>query len=631
MLKMRQCLGWGSPTGNVLRSACAVLLLAALSACGGGGGGGVDANSTPNSSGSGSSGSSTTGPSVTADTTQFSSTVAPTDAAPNYQVHLNLNDPSGTPVYYTYSYDRTTIQSINLGLPNATISGTQPFVLSFALWPPALLGSGTFQSHISLQFCLDQQCTTPIAGAPVGISITYTVTGNIVSNATFQITPTASLSVEASDTAASATATISVYTNQLPPYTTYLEGRSQQNGVVANGSWQVTEIGGGANGTLTVNLKDPNVLGPGVYSDVITISVCYDQACTKQAAGSPWTLPVNYTVTATEGVDYQAQMLAATASDIAWSATENRLYAVTTSNSSLSPSSLLEIDPSTATVTRSLSLGGSPSVLSVSDDGLYAYVGFSDQGVVKRIALSSFTTDITINLPTDPNYGNTYAGYLLAMPGASHTMAVSLYAEAQGLTDWDSRGTWLYDDVTARPDTFVQPDAVTRVMGLSWGSNSSTLYAYDGNQTRLFTTSASSTGLSLANTATGVSISGNMYYLNSLLYGDDGTVTTPSDGTHVARFFDPLTVLEPVAAVDGTSGLAYFFYEELLSPVPLWMFATYDLQTQAVHAKARVNGCSLIAGGVNGKVGRLVRWGSTGLAVNCNEGLKIISGNFVTH
>src|SRR5882757_8760862 len=117
MPKMRQCLGWKSPTGNVLRSACVALLLAALSACGGGGGGGVDANSTPNSSGSGSSGSSTTGPSVTADTTQFSSTVAPTDAAPNYQVHLNLNDPSGTPVYYTYSYDRTTIQSINLGLP----------------------------------------------------------------------------------------------------------------------------------------------------------------------------------------------------------------------------------------------------------------------------------------------------------------------------------------------------------------------------------------------------------------------------------------------------------------------------------------------------------------------------------
>lgn len=44
-----------------------------------------------------------------------------------------------------------------------------------------------------------------------------------------------------------------------------------------------------------------------------------------------------------------------------------------------------------------------------------------------------------------------------------------------------------------------------------------------------------------------------------------------------------------------------------------------------------MNGCTLALGGVNGKSGRLVRFSANGLAVNCNEGIEIISGNFVTN
>lgn len=570
-------------------------------------------------------------PSVSASATHFSPTVSPSDAGPNYQVQLSINDPAGMQIYYGYTYDRIAIQGVNIRFPNPTGNTTQTAVLSFGLWPPAFLGSGTYNAQIQVQFCLDQQCQTPITGAPVVISIVYTVTGNVVSNVTFQVTPTASIYVEAPDTAATATATISVYTDQLPPYTTYLIGQSKRNGVVANGTWQVNEQGGGATGTLIVNLQSPKVIGSGVYSDVITLSICYDPACTKQAMGSPWVLPVDYIVTATAGVDYQVQMLKATASDIAWSATQGKLYAVTTSFSSLSPSSLLEIDPTSATVTRSVSLGGSPTVLSVSDDGLYAYVGFSDQSLVKRIALTSMTVDLSIALPNDPIYGPTYAGYLLAMPGASRSMAVSLYTLAQGVTDWDSRGTFLYDDATARPNTFLAPDTSTRVMSLSWGADSSTLYAYDGNQWRLFTATTSSSGLSLSNTATVRLPSVDLDYLNGLLYSGDGSVIDPSTGAVVAQFLDHNSVLGgPIGAVDATVGRAYFFYQEELTPAPLWTFATYDLQKQTVIAKTRVSGCSLGVGGVNGEVGRLVRWGSDGLAVNCQEGLEIISGVFVS-
>jgi hypothetical protein len=166
--------------------------------------------------------------------------------------------------------------------------------------------------------------------------------------------------------------------------------------------------------------------------------------------------------------------------------------------------------------------------VSVSDDGLYAYVGFSNIGNVEQIALSSMSLNLTIALPTDPTYGPSYAGYLLAVPGASGSVVISVYTFASGLTDWDSWGVYIYDGTTMRPDTFIAPDASTRVMALSWGADSSTLYAYDGNQQRLFTASTSATGLSLSNEATGVAISTDMYYLNGLLYADDG-----SDRSHL--------------------------------------------------------------------------------------------------
>ena len=591
-------------------------LACTLSACGGGGGGGTSGAS----------------PTVTADQTQFSATVAPTGTAPNYQVNFTISDPSGVAIYASYSYRKTAIQAVSASWPNST-GNSQQLTLSFALFPPAVLGSGAYQDQIQVQFCLDQQCASQISGSPVTISVSYTVTGNVVSDAVYVVTPTAGITVESPDTASSATVAISVAAiNGLPPNPVYLLGQSEANGVVASGSWAVSGIGT-PTGTLTVNLKSPSSIGPGVYSDTITISVCYDAACTKEALGSPWVLPVTYTVTASAGVDYTAQMLAVAATDIAYSSVTGKLYAVTASYSTQLPSSLLEIDPTNATVTRSLSLvgGQDPIVLSLSDDGSYAYVGFSDQGAVERVVISTMSLDLSIPLPVDPTYGAPFAGYLLTLPGAPHSMVVSLYTNALGLTDFDSRGTYIFDDATQRPNTFLTPDASTRVMALAFGSDSSTLYAWGGAQSSLFTASTSSSGLALASVIKGVGIGPDMYYLLGSLYGDDGSVTNASTGAKTAEFLAPLTVIEPVIALDDSLNRAYFFYQELTNPAPLWTFATYNLQTQAVREKARVNGCSLSPGGVNGKVGRLVRFGSNGLAVNCHEGIEIIAGIFVTN
>ena len=136
---------------------------------------------------------------------------------PNYQVHFTVNDPSNVAIYAGYSYQKSAIQAVSATWPNQ-VPGQAWLTLSFALYPPAIMGSGTFTDQIEAVLRLDAQCQSQISGSPVTITITYTVTGNVVANEIFVVTP-GSLTIEYPDTAASASAAISVAAiNGLPPY-----------------------------------------------------------------------------------------------------------------------------------------------------------------------------------------------------------------------------------------------------------------------------------------------------------------------------------------------------------------------------------------------------------------------------
>jgi len=50
-------------------------------------------------------------------------------------------------------------------------------------------------------------------------------------------------------------------------------------------------------GTLHMNFRDPDLLGPGIHRDTVSLSVCYDTDCRSQVSGSPKTIAVTYTVT----------------------------------------------------------------------------------------------------------------------------------------------------------------------------------------------------------------------------------------------------------------------------------------------------------------------------------------------
>lgn len=110
-----------------------------------------------------------------------------------------------------------------------------------------------------------------------------------------------SMSLSASNVSASATAgqsapaaSLLVYANGLTTgHQVYLDVKFSEHGIAS-----MNDQGGNSPIPLSIQFKTPASLGAGVYVDTITVSVCYDQACTQQVGNSPQTVHVQYTVDA---------------------------------------------------------------------------------------------------------------------------------------------------------------------------------------------------------------------------------------------------------------------------------------------------------------------------------------------
>ena len=86
---------------------------------------------------------------------------------------------------------------------------------------------------------------------------------------------------------------------------------------------------------------------------------------------------------------------------------------------------VLEIDPRTGRVLRSIFTGQNPRALAITDGGEYLYVALNDVAQVLRIRLSDFSIGLTIDLPTSV-YGTYPAQDIVTLAGQPESIAVSL-------------------------------------------------------------------------------------------------------------------------------------------------------------------------------------------------------------
>ncbi|HET9822663.1 MAG TPA: hypothetical protein VFQ16_12640 [Burkholderiaceae bacterium] len=117
---------------------------------------------------------------------------------------------------------------------------------------------------------------------------------------------------------------------------------------------------------------------PGSYTDTLSVSICYDEACSREVQGSPFTMPlrldVGYFARAEQGVTpvvpVQTTVLDHDVVGVAYSAA---LDAVITA--SALPEPMLRVHDLRSGLVRSHALLTAPTSLSVGADGLHAAVG----------------------------------------------------------------------------------------------------------------------------------------------------------------------------------------------------------------------------------------------------------------
>ena len=163
---------------------------------------------------------------------------------------------------------------------------------------------------------------------------------------------------------------------------------------------------------------------------------------------------------------------------------------------------IVEMDPRTGALGRSVELPGGPSTIAVSDDGSRAYVALRNAPEVAEIDLGSFSIVRSISMGSDPTLGTLYAVDLEVQPGNPEVIAVTrddCCSSGQG-------GAAIYDHGVQRPVSLPRTSSPNR---LTWGPTPETLYGYYSASTGypFFVLTVSSTGVTA--TSPGRLITGN--------------------------------------------------------------------------------------------------------------------------
>lgn len=212
----------------------------------------------------------------------------------------------------------------------------------------------------------------------------------------------------------------------------------------------------------------------------------------------------------------------------------SKLYATIGSGSTQNANSLVEIDPVSMQVTRTLLSGGKPDALALSDDGTMLYVGQDDLHSVAQISLPSGVANFTAQLPqgSDPflSSNGVEASAIIVVPGKPHTWIAGICYI--GVSPCGG-GAVIYDDATMRP-TFAQSTQLT-ANSFAFVNDPNTVYSTEFNQSPpdVSSYSISSSGITYTATSTWAAAAGGTTLVSdgTELYAANGQVIDPSNLT----------------------------------------------------------------------------------------------------
>ncbi|HEV2269795.1 MAG TPA: hypothetical protein VGR92_10065 [Steroidobacteraceae bacterium] len=543
-----------------------------------------------------------------------------------------MSNPPSSGLWYTTTQLGSAVASSSVIWNPYLTNGTQGGQLEMMLFGPAFLGSGTYQDTVRVWVCTDSKCANPIAGSPISVDVTYIVTGNAVSDATYSILP-AAIVLESPSNGTAQTTTVNVTAYDVPPYGAYVFQTSQAGGPIASMSFKQTsgnaEPYAYGTGVLTVNMRTPASLGPGIYSDAITLSICYDQGCSKQAVGSPYIIPVTYTVTASAGREFQEQIVEQNLTALAVDPTGTILYGTTAPSDlnapTYTPAQLVEINPATGASTALLSLPAGVSQIAVSQDGKYIYLltaplsTLSPPVQVIRVQTSGMAIDQTVPLTSMI----TSPAQIAISPVSSSTWAAAFETVA------DVWNVEIFDDGVARPDVWSVTSDVVYGNEAIWSADGLTVYVLDANLSAVAVSSSglgSGTQLQAGSAAqSGFDQGGGIQLAGAVLYSDSGGALNLATDAISGQYTFPSGVPYAPLTVDTANNRVFASYVATEGGTAEGTIESFNLDAFTPLWIARLpNGTQPLRWGTNG-----LAWLALSPTITGAEALYLINGTFV--
>jgi len=323
---------------------------------------------------------------------------------------------------------------------------------------------------------------------------------------------------------------------------------------------------------------------------------------------------------------YQPTVVNQVTNDLVWDPLNQVLYISVPSSASAHANQVCILNPASGVI-GNCQTGSEPDVLSISDDSQFLYVGMDGTNSVQRFTLPGLTPDISYSLGSDPNDGPYYALDLQVAPGAPHTTAVSkglyLNPAAQG-------GITIYDDSTARPISTIGCGTSEQCYAsIQWGADATELYGANSETTGydFYTLTVNSSGVVLKQDYPGLWWNPGRIHFDrgsGLVYSDDGFhAVDPSTGLPTGIFeVGGGWPMAPDSSLNTVFILAQYVWQENAN----YTIDLFDMNhyLPMVHIPFSTTGSGI------GELGRFIRWGTNGLALNDMSGnIYLISGPWV--
>jgi len=324
---------------------------------------------------------------------------------------------------------------------------------------------------------------------------------------------------------------------------------------------------------------------------------------------------------------YQPTAVNQSTNDMVWDPLDQVFYISIPSSATANANQVCVLNPANSAITN-CQVGNEPNMLAISDDSQFLYVGMDGSNSVQRYVLPNLTPDINFTLGTDPYDGPYVALDIEVAPATPHTVAISrgilnLLPDTEG-------GIAIYDDGVQRP-TATQGWGPTSDSydSIVWGEEATAIYAANSSTTGFdfYTLTVNASGVVLDQDYPSVFWNPGRIHFDrgsGLVYSDDGFhAVNPSTGLPAGIFeVGGGWPMAPDSSLNSVFILTQYVWQENSNFTVDIFDMTHYVRVGWVPFPTTV--------GLGGPLGRFIRWGSNGLAVNFKgDQIYLLSGSFV--